>query len=100
MSVVTNIILTFSSIEKNIKIENQLKDFGGLNLVSIDDKKLPQGWYGGNKFFEANVYLGAYNNFDLERFISHLKRKYRIGRSAPDRRTSRRGWSNVSWSGK
>lgn len=79
MSEVTNLILTFSlgEMEKeriaevNTFVNNDL----AINLVSVDDKKLPKGWYGGTKYFEAAIYVGAFNYIKLDSFIDHLKKK-------------------------
>lgn len=78
MSVVTNLILTFSKSEDTKLIEEQLQTFKYGNnipfhMVSIDDDSLPKGWYGGGKFMEANIYIGAFNHFNLKSFINHLK---------------------------
>lgn len=79
MSQVTNLILSFSVGEKEevmIKEVNSFLSFGKeINLVSMDfqgDAKFR--WYGGSKFLEANLYVGAFNNFDLEGFFNHLKK--------------------------
>ena len=42
-------------------------------LVSIHDPKLPEGWYGGTRSFEATIAIGAFNHFDLCGFVAHLK---------------------------
>jgi hypothetical protein len=80
MSVVTNLILSFSSLEQ---VETRMKDIncfpyngGQLNLVSIDynkDKEKSTVWYGGNKFFEGNIFIGAYNHFNTDEFVAYLK---------------------------
>lgn len=80
MSVVTNLILSFSSLEQK---ESRIKDVNsftyngqGLDLVSIDYNKDMENrtvWYGGNKFFEGNIFIGAYNHFKTDDFIAHLK---------------------------
>lgn len=78
MSIVTNVILRLplSNAERydlihqmNIFFENQ--DIKG--LVSIETPHLPDHWYGGNKYFESAIYLGAFNNLKLMEFINHLK---------------------------
>jgi hypothetical protein len=85
MSEVTNLIFTFSHIENEgdrMKDVNLYNYHGqNLNLVSADylrginllGKDNRMSWYGGNKFLEAPVYIGAYNNFDLNDFIDYLK---------------------------
>lgn len=42
----------------------------GTNLLGKDNRK---SWYGGNKFLETPLYIGAYNNFDILSFIDYLK---------------------------
>jgi hypothetical protein len=80
MSWVTNILLNVSpSDEDNGLIEQvnryfQRPEFGiATNLVAVDSPTLPQGWYGGNHIFEASLYVGAFNYFDLKAFITYLK---------------------------
>jgi hypothetical protein len=41
--------------------------------VSVDDRKLPKGWYGGHKFIEGGIFIGAYNHLNLEEFIVFLR---------------------------
>lgn len=41
-------------------------------LVAIDSPTLPVHWYGGDKFLEACLYVGAFNNLPLSNFIKHL----------------------------
>jgi hypothetical protein len=46
-----------------------------MNLVSADyNKDMSRGysWYGGTKFLEAIIYLGAFNHLDIEDFGSYL----------------------------
>jgi len=78
MSVVTNLILLFSKSEDCTIIEQQLAEFKYSNniifqIASIENDKLPKGWYGGSKYMEANIYLGAFNHFNTNDFINHLK---------------------------
>lgn len=75
MSVVTNIILTFSCLEDEKErlreINTFFPDISG--LTSCDDDKLPRGWYGGTKMLETNICIGAFNHLDFERFLEHMK---------------------------
>ena len=73
MSVVTNVILSFSVLENIKVIDNQLIA-NEVNLISIDDEKLPSGWYGGSKFMEANLYIGAVNGFDIKDYLWRLNK--------------------------
>ncbi|MCZ8285924.1 MAG: hypothetical protein O9353_10770 [Bacteroidia bacterium] len=59
------------------EIINEINDFKfngyNLNIVSIDDKKLPKKWYGGSKMMEAEILIGAYNGLPLNDLILFLK---------------------------
>jgi len=77
MSQVTNIILIVSNIESDETI-NQINSFDydtkvAFKLVGISNSQLPKGWYGGDKYFEATVLIGAFNYLPLDKFIIHLK---------------------------
>ena len=77
MSEVTNLILTCSLGEKEEVVLSQINKFEvddrSFKIVSINDKKLPKGWYGGTKYMECNIFMGAYNYLNLNKFIRHLK---------------------------
>ena len=80
MSVVTNLILTFATTENEaecIMAVNQYENDGlKINLVSADfdkNKETGQVWYGGTKFLEAPLYIGAFNHLDINQFINHLR---------------------------
>ncbi len=79
MSKVTNLILTISDLDDDDKL-SQINSFvyNGIqmNLVSADFDKGGVNrtrWYGGSKFLEAEIYIGAFNHFPLKDFIDHLK---------------------------
>jgi hypothetical protein len=81
MSKVTNIILTISSSDDEIEKIQQVNSFvyRGLqmDLVSADynkDMGTRTSWYGGTKFLEAGIYIGAFNHFPLTEFVDHLKK--------------------------
>ena len=81
MSIVTNIILTISCSDDEIEKIQQVNSFvyRGLqmNLVSADYNKVMAtgtSWYGGTKFLEAGIYIGAFNHFPLTEFVEHLKK--------------------------
>jgi hypothetical protein len=81
MSNVTNIILTISCSDDEIEKIKQVNSFvyRGLqmDLVSADyNKVMATGtrWYGGTKFLEAGIYIGAFNHFPLTEFVDHLKK--------------------------
>jgi len=43
-------------------------------FISVDSEKLPPGWYGGSKMLETPLYVGAFNYFQEEQFIEHLRK--------------------------
>lgn len=82
MSFVTNIILHMSTIEEE---DERIKEVNayfspennyGISdrpLIGLDDTELlPRGWYGGTKYLECELYVGAYNYLNLEAFLKHL----------------------------
>ncbi|WP_027394089.1 hypothetical protein [Aquimarina latercula] len=77
MSEVTNLILTCSTGEKEKLILSKINQFKMDNklfkIVSINDKTLPDAWYGGTKYMECNIFIGAYNYLNLEKLIDNLK---------------------------
>ena len=77
MSQVSNIIVTYSVAEPSSRIEDVNLYFSRIgyerSLVSIEDPNLPAGWYGGNKPFECEVLVGAFNFLNANGFVSHLK---------------------------
>jgi hypothetical protein len=74
MSVVTNAILHFSGDpttflpKVNTFFEGRQRGF-----TSVDDPRLPRGWYGGSKMLECELALGAFNHLDLDALIRHLR---------------------------
>ena len=81
MSRVTNLILTFSLLENELECINKVNQFQyqklRMNLVSVDfnkNVKRKEAWYGGTKFIEARIYIGAFNYLDLDEFMAHLKK--------------------------
>lgn len=74
MSVVTNIILTFSVLEPERRLDEVNTFFGERNgFVSCDDPSLPIGWYGGSKMLETNVAISSFNHLDLQELVAHLE---------------------------
>jgi hypothetical protein len=73
LSVVTNTILHSSNgspafLDKiNMFFEGRQKGF-----VSVSDPRLPDGWYGGSKYLERNLAIGAFNHLDLDRLVQYL----------------------------
>lgn len=76
MSRVTNLVLCLQAVDDwvtRIDQVNRYFDGASKGLVSVDDPSLPRAWYGGTKFLEAGLYIGAYNHLDLQAFITHLR---------------------------
>ncbi len=75
MSVVDNCILSFCILEDE---DNRLADvnrfFGDREgFIGVEDLSLPGGWYGGTKFLETPLFIGAFNYFEEAEFVEHLK---------------------------
>lgn len=77
MSVVTDLILTAGPGEKEDSIISGLRNFevngNPFVIVSINDRRLPEFWYGGSKGIGSCVFMGAYNHLDVERLINFLR---------------------------
>lgn len=77
MSKVTNLIFSFAGYEDEVKRMEEVNRFPnngrGLNLVSADADTVPRGWYGGSKFLEVPLYIGAINHLALEEFVDYLR---------------------------
>jgi hypothetical protein len=73
MSVVTNTILAcdctfyFDDLLEHVNSGISRGDF-----ISVSDKKLPDGWYGGTKYLECRLAIAAFNHLDFEELIHHL----------------------------
>ncbi len=78
MSIVTTLILVCSCSEDEELILKQISQYEyygkKFRIVSINDSSLPKAWYGGDKYAEARIFIGAYNSLDLADFLSYLKR--------------------------
>ncbi|MEA9414460.1 hypothetical protein [Flavobacterium sp. PL02] len=78
MSKVTNVIILLSCSEDESRIINELSLFeykkdSFFIIKSIEDKILPNYWYGGTKGFEASVLIGAYNYLNIRDLISYMR---------------------------
>ena len=75
MSYVTNLILHIGILEdRDQRIEEvnqyfQKDDTKPLIFIEAPDRD----WYGGDKYLECYLYVGAYNYLHLDGFIEHLK---------------------------
>lgn len=74
MSYVTNVILSYSIIEKDEKIEeiNKFFEKDTAPFVSVDSPELPHGWYGGTKMLETPLFIGAFNHLRLDQLMHHI----------------------------
>ncbi len=84
MSVITNLILSFSISEDEQSRVGEINTFfnngRGFKLVSADfereladDYYEAKTWYGGSKYLETPLFVGAYNHLDIDGLIDHLK---------------------------
>lgn len=75
MSNVTNVILTTFIDEHNAlaEVNKALAEAGHSPLISCADPRLPQGWYGGDKFLEVDIFIGAYNNLNVPHLVKACK---------------------------
>ena len=77
VSDVTNLIFALHIVDvdrgKMHEVNTYFVDKGTKPLVSVDDERLPRAWYGGSKFLECGLYLGAFNHLDLDEFIKHVR---------------------------
>lgn len=76
MSKVDNCILSFSILEEEEKRITEVNSFFGekKGFVSVEDGRLPQGWYGGTKYLEAPLFIAAFNYFEEYEFMLHLRK--------------------------
>jgi hypothetical protein len=75
MSEITNVILTTESCEDEPLAEFQRLMFPHeeTGLVNCRDKRFNPPWYGGDKYLEVDIYLGAFREFDVDRAIAALR---------------------------
>ncbi len=75
MSRVTNCLLHFSIVENSPAIIHAVNTYFGDEppFVSVDDRSLPRGWYGGTKMSEAPLFYGAFNHLDVQSLCNHIK---------------------------
>lgn len=78
MSRVTNLILKYQSMCYCDEIEKSLTTWFSDNRlgrmpISCDSEILPNGWYGGGKFLECEICVGAYNYLDINDFLKYMK---------------------------
>lgn len=73
MSVVSNVIFkTALGDEDAVALLN--KNFEpGVPFVSCDDEKLPDGWYGGTKYLECEIYPAAFNYLDKDELVKIIE---------------------------
>ena len=73
LSVVTNTILHSSNGSPAFLDEvNKFFEGSQQGFVSVDDPKLPRGWYGGSRHLERSLAIGAFNHLDLDKLVRYL----------------------------
>ncbi len=86
MSIVTNLIICCSSLEDDEEIIKEFERYTHnghpFGIVSVASEKLPKGWYGGEKYLECIIFIGAYNHLNVAEFIEFMKSK--VNWEAPD----------------
>lgn len=86
MSQVTNLVIIFSTLEEVDLVITEMAKYkingNDFHIVSVEDSQLPSRWYGGTKFLECNILIGAYKNLDIEDFLGFLRKE--ISWDAPD----------------
>jgi len=77
VSVVTNLLIAFSSGEREDEVLAQLRKFmhrgQAFDIVSVKSSALPPGWYGGSKHLETGLLVGAYNHLDLAALLAFMQ---------------------------
>lgn len=77
MSLVTDVVLMavgLSEEEFQCKLQEINSYFGEQRgFVSADDKSLPEGWYGGTKYLQCRIAIGAFNFLDREELFAHIQ---------------------------
>ena len=78
MSLVTNAIIVASGSynETLLLFINEYFTKGGgygRGFSDIDSDDLPDGWYGGDKCLEANIFIGAFNYLRIDELVAHLR---------------------------
>lgn len=85
MSEVTNLILSFSNVEDEksriYEVNLFFNNGRGFQIESADfeegedrfGKKNKKRWYGGSKFLETPLYIGAFNHLDFDGLKDHLR---------------------------
>lgn len=77
MSDVTNLMITFGGSEDEAAVIEKLREYKhrGLSFhtVSVDDDKLPKGWYGGSKNLECTILIGAYNHLHFKSLVEFMR---------------------------
>lgn len=72
MSHVTNAILAFDVMDDDMPLERINAGINGKGFTTVDDPELPYGWYGGDKFLETPLLIGAFNYLDIDGLLRHL----------------------------
>ena len=75
MSWVTNVILHigFGDTDKLQRVNEFFERDEIRGFVSLSDESLPRGWYGGTKYLEAYLSVGAFNHLNLNHLLDYLR---------------------------
>jgi hypothetical protein len=77
MSDVTNLMITFGGGEDEAAVIAKLREYKhrglSFDVVSVDDDSLPKGWYGGSKYLECNILIGAYNHLHFKSLVEFMR---------------------------
>ncbi|MBC6612764.1 hypothetical protein H8B15_17710 [Hymenobacter sp. BT507] len=70
-------MITFSVDEDEQTIIKTLREFTyrnlPFNIMSVEDESLPKAWYGGTKYLECNILLGAFNHLDIKPLVAYMR---------------------------
>jgi hypothetical protein len=77
VSVVTSLLMSVGREDARAgameEVNRYFEERDQRGLVSLSDPALPRAWYGGTKYMEADVYVGAFDYLNLERFLGHVR---------------------------
>lgn len=73
MSVVTSAILHFEGDDRFLQIVNEFFERRQTGFVFVKDSRLPEAWYGGNKYLECDLAIGAFDHLALDGLVKHLR---------------------------
>lgn len=68
------ILITPIYFDEEAEVLEEVNKFfeGSKGFVSVSDKSLPRGWYGGPKALQCGMFIGAFNYLDVDKLVNHL----------------------------